>query len=127
MILPGGHGIWYALARYGMVCGNDYVNFMSWAMVPCTYREADVRLRSCSHVQDPFTSRGTVTCMFHSHVQLLFTLGSDSKLRDCEYIYLFWVRTIDTQCYYVLSVDQVFCESLYLYNITFLKANAIKF
>ena len=60
---------------------------LPWAMVPFTCGEADVSWRSCLHVQDPFTSRVTVTCMFRSHVQLLFTLGSDSKLRDCEYIY----------------------------------------
>ena len=33
-----------------------------------------------------FTSRVTVTCMFRAYVQLLFTLGSDSKLSDFEYI-----------------------------------------
>ena len=60
---------------------------LPWAMVPFTCGEADVSWRSCSHVQDPFACRGTVTCMFLSHVQLLFTLGSESKLRDCEYIY----------------------------------------
>ena len=41
-----------------------------WAIVPFTCGEADVSWRSCSHVQDPFTSRGTVTFMFRSHVQL---------------------------------------------------------
>ena len=68
-----------------MVCA--YVNLLPWAMVPFTCGEADVSWRSCSHVQDPFTSRLTVTCIFRSHVQLLFTLDNDSKLRDCEYIY----------------------------------------
>ena len=58
---------------------------LPWAMVPFTCGEADVIWRSGSHVQGPFTSRGTVTCMFRSHVQLLFTPGSDNKLRDCEY------------------------------------------
>ena len=48
---------------------------------------SDVSWRSNAHIQDLFTSRGTVTCMFLSHIQLLFTLGRDSKLRDCEYIY----------------------------------------
>ena len=60
---------------------------MPWAMVPFTCGEADVSWRSCSQIHGPFTNRGTVSCMFHSHVQLLFTLGSDSKLRDCEYMY----------------------------------------
>ena len=54
---------------------------------PIQRGEADVSWRSCSHVQDTFTSKVTVTCMFRSHVQLMFTLGSDSKLRDCEYMY----------------------------------------
>ena len=57
------------------------------AVVPFTCGEADVSWRSCSHVQDPFTSRGTITCMFRSHVQLRFTLGSDIELRDSEYVY----------------------------------------
>ena len=56
------------------------------ALVPLTFGKADVSWRSCSHEQGPFTSRRTVICMFRSHVQLLFTLGSESKLRDCEYI-----------------------------------------
>ena len=51
-----------------MVCANAYVNLLPWAMVPFTCGEADVSWRSCSHVQDPFTSRLTVTCMFRSHV-----------------------------------------------------------
>ena len=29
---------------------------------------------------------GLFTCMFRSHVQLLFTLGMNSKQRDCEFI-----------------------------------------
>ena len=53
-----------------MVYGNAYVNFMFYVIAlgygPFTCGEADVRLRSCLHVQDPFTSRGTVTCMFRS-------------------------------------------------------------
>ena len=73
-----------------MVCANAYVNLLPWAMVLFTFGEIDVSWRSCSHVQDPFTSRVTITCMFRSHVQLLFTLGGDSTLRDCEYISLFW-------------------------------------
>ena len=72
-----------------MVCANAYVNLLPWAMVPFTFGEADASWRSCSHVQGPFTSRVTVTCMFRSHVQLLFTLDGDSTLRDCEYISLF--------------------------------------
>ena len=54
--------------------------------------------------------------MFRSHVQLLFTLGSDSKLRDCEYIYisLFWDSTLDSHSYCVLSVDQVFFLKIYI-------------
>ena len=74
-----------------MVCGNAYVNFMFYGIAlgygPFLFGEADVSWRYSLHVQDPFTIRGTVTCLFLSHVQLLFTLGSDRKLRDCEYIY----------------------------------------
>ena len=75
-----------------MVCANAYVNLLPGAIFLFTCREADVSWRSCSHVQNPFTCRVTVTCMFRSHAQLLFTLDSDSKLRDCEYISLFWDR-----------------------------------
>ena len=95
MVWPGGHGIVYDKAWRGMAWYVEMLMRIScfmalpWAMVPFTCGEADVSWRSCSHVQDPFTSRVTVTCMFRSHVQLLFTLGSDSKLRDCEYISLF--------------------------------------
>ena len=78
-----------------MVCANAYVNLLPWAMVPFTCGEADGSWRSCSHVQDPFTSKVTITCMFRSHVQLQFTLGSDSTLRDCEYISLFWDRIFE--------------------------------
>ena len=123
MVWPGEvwHDILYGLAdmawymiRPGKVCGNDYVFYgIVLAMVPFICGEANVSWRSCSHVQDPFISRGTVTCMFRSHVKLLFTLGG-SKLRDCEYISLFWDRALDSHSYCVLSVDQVFCESLYL-------------
>ena len=63
-----------------MVCANAYVNSLPWALVPFTCGEADVSCRSCSQVQDPFTSKVTITCMFRSHVHLLFTLGSDSTL-----------------------------------------------
>ena len=45
-----------------------------------------------------------------STVHLLFSLSSDSKLRDCECIYP------DSHIYCVLSVDQAFCESLNLYH-----------
>ena len=63
-----------------MVCANAYVNLLPWAMVPFTCGEADVSWRSCSHVQNPFTSKVTITCMFRSHVQLLFTLEFLRKL-----------------------------------------------
>ena len=70
-----------------MVCGNAYVNLhVLWHYLGL-WSHSDVSWRSSSHIQDPFTSRGTVTCMFRSHVQLLFTLGRDSKLRYCKYIY----------------------------------------
>ena len=88
MACRGWHGIWYGLARYCMVYdiagGHDMV-----------YGEADVSWRSCSHIQDPFTSKVTITYIFRSHVQLLFTLGSDSTLRDCEYISPFWDRIFE--------------------------------
>ena len=74
-------------------------------MVPFTWRSR-YQLEVCSHVQDPFTSRGIITCM------LLFTLGSDTKYRDCDITVL--DRTLDSHSYCVLSIDQAFCESLYL-------------
>ena len=82
-------------------------------MIPLTNGEADISWRPCSHVQDPFTSRGTVTCMFLSHVQLLFNLGSDSKLRGIMNIYTI---VLDSHSYCMLSIDQAFCESLYLFH-----------
>ena len=45
------------------------------------------------------------------HVPFSCTLGSDSKLRDCEYIpgiSLFWDITLDSDGYCVLSVEQSF-------------------
>ena len=48
------------------------------------------------------------TCMFHSHVQLLFTLGRDSKWRDCEFIDHCSGLDISTFSYCVLSVAQAF-------------------
>ena len=48
-------------------------------IVPFTRGVAGFNWRSSSHVLDPFTSRGPFKCMFRSHVQLLFTLGRDSK------------------------------------------------
>ena len=84
---------WYMI-RSGEVwhdMWNAYVNFMFYGIAlgygPVHMWRSRVSWRSCSHVQDPFTNRGTVTCMYLSRVQLLFTLGSESKLRDCEYIY----------------------------------------
>ena len=69
------HGILYGLAGMawymiwpGEVCGNAYVNFMFYG-IALGYGLVHM-WRSCSHVQ------------------LLITLGSDSKLRDCEYIYI---------------------------------------
>ena len=74
----------YGMARRGM---SWYVEMHSiacfkalpWAIVPFTRGVADVIWRSCSHVPDLFTSRGPFTSMLRSHVQLLFTLGRDSK------------------------------------------------
>ena len=91
IVWPGKQGMVYDKVWRGMAW---YVQ-MPWAMVPFTCGEADVIWRSCSHVQDPFTSKVTVTCIFRSHVQLLFTLGSDNTLRDCEYISLFWDRIFE--------------------------------
>ena len=78
IITPGEvwHGMWKCLCEFHVL----WHCFGLWS-------RADVSWRSNSLIQDPFTSRGTVTCMFRSHVQLLFTLGRGSKLRDCEYIY----------------------------------------
>ena len=54
---------------------------LPWTIVPLTrgHGVADVSWRSCSHVPDPFTSRGPFTCMFLSYVQLFFTMGRDSR------------------------------------------------
>ena len=122
IVWPSGHGTVYDKAWRGVAWYVEMLMWISclmtlpWAMVQFTWREADVSWRSCSRVQVPFTR--TVTCMFRSPVQLLITLGSNSKMRDCEYIYiyisLFWDRSIDSHSYCVLSVDQAFCESLYL-------------
>ena len=85
IVWPGGHGMvynnaWRGIAWYmGLLMLISCFMALHWAVVPFIRRVADVSWRSCSQVQDPFTSRGTVTCMFRSHVQLLFTLGIDSK------------------------------------------------
>ena len=68
---------WY-VERQSITCFKA----LPWAIIPFARGVADVSWRSCSHVPDPFTSRGLFTkftCMFRSHVQLLFTLGRDSK------------------------------------------------
>ena len=92
MARPGGHSIVYGMAWRGMSwCAErrsiTYFKALPWAIV--TYRRGvvDVSWRSCSHLRDPFTSRGPFTCIFRSHVQLLLTLGRDSRYRDCECIY----------------------------------------
>ena len=85
--------VWQGMAWY---VKSASVNFFFYGIAlgyaPVTCGEADVKW-SCSHIQDPFTSRGTIACMFRSHVQLLFTLGCESKLR----ISLFWDRILDSQ------------------------------
>ena len=98
MISPGGHNMVYGMAwsgvtwyivwpgGHGMVYRTAYVNFMFYS-IALGYGPVHMWRSRCSYVQDPFTSRLVVTCMFRSHAQLLFTLGRDSKLRDCEYIY----------------------------------------
>ena len=88
IVWPGGHDMVYDKAWRGMAWYLEMLMWIScfmalpWAIVPFTCGETDVSWRSCSHVQNPLTSRGSVTCIFRSYVQLLFTLGSDSKLRD---------------------------------------------
>ena len=82
--MPGGHRMVYAMAWRGMswyVERHSITCFkaLPWAIVPFTRGVADVSWRSCSHVPEPFTSRRPFTRMFHSHVQLLFTLDRDSK------------------------------------------------
>ena len=51
---------------------------LSYAMVPFTCAEANVSWRPCldRYMNVPFTCTAP------------FTLGSGSKLRDCEYIYI---------------------------------------
>ena len=68
---------WY-VESYRITC----IKALPWAIVPFARGVANVHLRSCSHVPDPFTSKGPFTCMSSSHVQLLFTLGRDSKYSD---------------------------------------------
>ena len=67
---------WY-VERHSITCFKA----LPWAVVPFTrgHGVADVSWRSCSPVPDPFTSREPFTCIFRSHVQLLFTLGRDSR------------------------------------------------
>ena len=85
---PGEHHMVYGMAwrtSHGYMVWPGEVYVMSKGILhvlrhcPFTRGVADVSWRSCSHVPDPFTSRGTFTSMFRSHVQLLFTLGRDSK------------------------------------------------
>ena len=108
-----------------MVCANAYVNSLPWALVAFTCGEANVSWRSCSQVQDPFTSKVTITCMFRSHVHLLFTLGSDSTLRDCEYISLFWDRIFEKLLLVILIKVDVE-SSKYQNNISYLSTTKIE-
>ena len=85
------HSIWYGLAgmAWYMVCpgGHGMVYEMSWrarngvwyGLVGKAWCMVYAMLRFCWHVPDPFTSKGHFICMFRSHIQLLFTLGRDSK------------------------------------------------
>ena len=84
MVWPGGHRMVYGMAwrgtswhveRHSITCFKA----LPWAIVPFTREVADVSWRSCSHIPDPFTSRGPFTCVFRSQVQFLFTLGRSSK------------------------------------------------
>ena len=65
---------WY-VERHSITCFKA----LQWAIVPFTRGVADVSWKSGSHVPDLFTSRGSFTCMLGTHIQLLFTLGRDSK------------------------------------------------
>ena len=69
---------WRGMSWYVERHSITYFKALPWAIVPFTRGVADVSWRSCSHVPDPFTSRGPFTCI-RSHVQLLFTLGRDSR------------------------------------------------
>ena len=76
------HGILYGLASMSWYVESHRITSIKalpWVIVPFTHGVADVNWRSCSHVPDPFKSKGPFTCMFRSHVQLLFILGKDSK------------------------------------------------
>ena len=84
MTWPGVHGmVWYTVwhCGHGMVWWTWNAIWYGLAGIPLymifTRGVADVSWRSCSHVPYPFTSRGPLTCMFRSHVQLLFTLDRD--------------------------------------------------
>ena len=84
MVWPGGHHMVYGMAWRGMSWYVESykitcIKASPWDIVLLTRGVADVNWRSCSHVPDPFTSRGPFTYMFRSHVQLLFTLCRDSK------------------------------------------------
>ena len=70
---------WRGMSWYVESYRITWIKALPWAIVPFTRGVADVNWRSYSHISDPFTSRGPFTCMFRSHVQLLFTLGRDSK------------------------------------------------
>ena len=105
MVWPGElwHGILYGLAgmAWYMIRPDEVWHSMCKCLcefIALGYGPVHMWRSRCQlevHVQDPFTSKVTITCMFRSHVQLQFTLGSDSTLRDCEYISLFWDRIFE--------------------------------
>ena len=71
------HGMWIGIVLHALRIAMGYSPVHTWSG-RCR--------RSSSYVLDKFTSRGPFTCVFRSHIQLLFTLGRDSKSRDCEFI-----------------------------------------
>ena len=84
MVRPGGHRMVYRMVWRGMswyVKRHIITCFKALPrnIVSFTRGVDDVSWRSCSYVPDPFTNRRPFTCMFRSHVQLLITLGRDSK------------------------------------------------
>ena len=98
---------WY-VERHSITCFKA----LSWAIVPFTRGVADVSWRSCSHVLDPFTSRGHFTRVHACSVQTYSSCSLWEGIVNREivnlYRSLFWDRYLDIHSYCVISVDQAF-------------------
>ena len=109
-----------------MECGNDYVNFMFYG-IALGYGPAHMRSSRCQ-LEVLFTRKGPVhkynvegplhACSVHMYNSCsLWAVTVNWEIVEI-YISLFWDRILDSHSYCVLSVDQAFCESLYLFDIS---------